>query len=279
MSELGNAAHVTLPLWPDGAPDSNGIVEAERVENEGWYYSISVPELIVSLPSPELATGAAIVVIPGGGYEFASMENEGYKVAQWLNSFGVAAFILKYRMPNGHCDIPLRDAQQAIKTVRARAQEWGVDVARVGVLGFSAGGHLASTAATHFDSNLTRPDFSVLIYPVITMDEGYSHGGSRGNLLGPNPSPELVARFSNELRVTKDTPPTFIVFATNDTCVPVENGIRFYRALCANSVSAAFHAYPDGGHGFGLYGPGTAAEWPEHCRKWLAEMGVLTTNS
>ena len=193
----------------------------------------------------------AVVVCPGGAYGGLAIGHEGYQVAEWFAARGFAAVVLKYTMPHGNYDLPRRDVQQAIELVRANAAGWGVDPARVGVIGFSAGGHLASTAATHFTCDANRPDFAVLVYPVITMDERFTHAGSRRNLLGEAPAEGLVAAFSNELRVTSGTPPTFIAFSDDDDGVPPVNGTLFYNALKAASVPGEIHIYPTGGHGWG----------------------------
>jgi len=264
-----------FPLWPQGAPGALGKAPED------------VPTL-TPYPAPkEKATGAAIVVCPGGGYGHLSLEYEGREVAVWLNSVGVTAFVLKYRLgPRYHHPSMLQDAARAIRTVRARAAEWGLDPERVGILGFSAGGHLASTAGTHFDAGKadaadpiervsSRPSVMLLIYPVITMRE-LTHAGSKKNLLGDNPTPELVALLSNEEQVTKETPPAFLVHTMNDATVPVENTLMFVAALRKAGVPFELHLYERGPHGFGL---GTARDnkpadpilstWPAHAADWL----------
>ena len=206
----------------------------------------------VTLYRPEGKKPApAVVVCPGGAYGGLAIGHEGYQVAEWFAARGFAAVVLKYTMPHGNYDLPRRDVQQAIELVRANAAGWGVDPARVGVIGFSAGGHLASTAATHFTCDANRPDFAILVYPVITMDERFTHAGSRRNLLGGAPAEGLVAAFSNELCVTSGTPPTFIAFSDDDDGVPPVNGTLFYNALKAASVPGEIHIYPTGGHGWG----------------------------
>lgn len=264
-------------LWPQGAPGAKGDKPADR------------PTLIVSLPEAEKATGAAVVICPGGAYQGLAMGHEGYDIARWFNSLGVAAFICDYRTRGkgyGH-PAPLQDAQRAIRTVRARAAEWKVDPAKIGILGFSAGGHLASTAGTHFDAGdpqaddpvqrvSCRPDFLVLCYPVIAWDKPYTHRGSQENLLGEKPDPELVRSLSNETQVTSDTPPTFLFSTDEDTAVPVENSLAFYQALRAAGVPAELHIYRQGVHGLGLAPkqPGTA-NWPKQCEDWLRGLGML----
>jgi acetyl esterase/lipase len=195
-------------------------------------------------------TGKAILICPGGGYSNEAANHEGRMFAEWFASHGITAVVLKYRLPNGHSEIPLADAQQAMRAIRERAEEWGVDTSKVGVIGFSAGGHLASTLLTHFDEG-SRPDFGILFYPVVTMTEA-THGGSRGNLLGKDPSPRLIERFSNERQVTADTPPTMIFFSDDDKVVPPVNGTMFYDALKAAGVPSAMYVFPSGGHGWGF---------------------------
>jgi acetyl esterase/lipase len=266
-------------LWPDGAPGAKGEAEGDK------------PTLTIYLPPQEKATGAAIVICPGGGYGALAMDHEGHQIGQWLNSFGVAGFIVKYRHRNsgagyGH-PAPLQDAQRAIRTVRSRAREWGVDPNRIGVLGFSAGGHLASSAATHFNESFSepkdsidrvscRPDFAVLVYPVISFTEPFTHTGSRKNLLGANPDKALVEKMSSEKQVTPQTPPTFLVHTWEDKGVPAENSICFYLALRKAGVPAEMHIFLKGPHGFGLGQKlGGASAWPKLCEKWMEESGFL----
>jgi acetyl esterase/lipase len=263
-----------FPLWPQGAPGAVGKEPAD------------VPTLTPYLAPKERATGAAFIVCPGGGYGRLA-EHEGRPVAEWLNTVGVTAFVLKYRLgPRYKHPSMWQDAARAIRTVRARASEWGLDPERVGILGFSAGGHLASTAGTHFDAGKSdatdpvervssRPSLLILIYPVITMRE-QTHAGSKRNLLGENPTPELVALLSNEEQVTKETPPAFVVHTVNDAGVPVENSLMFVSALRKAGVPFELHLYERGPHGFGL---GTArgdrpadpvlSTWPAHAAAWL----------
>jgi acetyl esterase/lipase len=239
-----------------------------------------MPTLTPFLPAKDKANGAAIIVLPGGGYGHLS-DREGPPVAEWLNTLGITAFVLKYRLgPRYHHPAPLQDAQRAIRTVRARAKDWGLDPQRIGILGFSAGGHLAATAGTHFASGRSdapdpiervssRPDLMILIYPVITMRE-LTHQGSKENLLGPQPSPELVTLLSNEEQVTKETPPTFLVHTMTDPAVPVENSMMFAAALRKASVPFEFHLYERGPHGFALGDKDPIlATWPARCADWL----------
>lgn len=264
-------------LWPNGAPDAKG----QRPEDQ--------PKLLVHLADPDKANGAAVVVCPGGGYGHLAMDHEGQQIADWLNSLGVSAFICDYRHRGkgyGH-PAPLQDAQRAIRTVRARAKEFNVDPQRIGILGFSAGGHLASTAATHFDAGDTnsddkiqqvssRPDYAVLCYPVISFLEPFTHHGSRRNLLGENPDPELVKSLSNETQVTKETPPTFLFHTSEDKGVPPQNSLVFYDALQRAGVPAELHIYEKGRHGIGLgkQVPGSA-DWSDRCAEWMRVRGIL----
>ncbi len=272
----GRAAPVEL-LWAKGAPGAKGDRDGDK------------PKLTVYLPPKAKATGTAVVICPGGGYGHLAMDHEGRQVAEWLNTLGVAGFILEYRhraAGYGH-PIPLQDAQRAIRTVRHRAGEWGVNPERIGILGFSAGGHLASSTGTHFDAGRAdaadpidrascRPDFMILGYPVISFTKPYTHHGSRNNLLGKQPDPKLVRLMSNELQVTAKTPPTFLVHADDDKGVPVENSICFYLALRNAKVPAEMHVYLKGGHGFGLGKPPlAAASWPARCADWMRAQGVL----
>lgn len=256
-------------LWNEDAPNALG---KEPVD---------IPEIKPFLASKENATGAAILVLPGGGYGHLSDIKEGSAVAEWLNSLGISAFVLKYRLgPKYGQPNQLLDAARALRTIRARAKEWNLDEKRIGILGFSAGGHLASTLATHFDAGKSdakdeiekmssRPDLQILIYPVVTMGE-FTHKGSKKNLLGENPSAELVQKYSNELQVTKETPPAFLIHTMTDTAVPVENSLQYISALRKNGVPFEFHLYEQGPHGFGLAPTNPYLNsWAERCADWL----------
>jgi acetyl esterase/lipase len=260
------------PLWPEGAPGANGSAEHD------------VPALLAFPAAKQKANGCGVVVCPGGGYGGLAMDHEGHQIAAWLNERGISAWILRYRLGSKgyHHPIQQGDVLRAIRTVRSAAADNGVDPNRIGVWGFSAGGHLASTAATHFDLGdattvdpidkvSSRPDFAVLCYPVITMDDAFTHRGSRNNLLGPEKdNPELVELMSNEKQVTKDTPPTFIFHTTEDQAVPVENAIAFYSALRKNGVSSELHIYQKGRHGVGLGGKDDVlSTWPARLEDWL----------
>jgi acetyl esterase/lipase len=239
-----------LELWPGGAAESTSLTEVARPDNSG-FNNVTDARLYVYLPAAEKATGQVMVICPGGGYAGLAMAHEGYRVAEWLNERGIAGVVLKYRMPDGNYIIPGKDVLRAIEITRENADQWKIRTDRVGVMGFSAGGHLASTAATHFTSEKNRPDYAALIYPVITMDPQYTHAGSRKNLIGENPSEGLAAAFSNELRVSGNTPPVFIAFSNDDRVVPTPNGTRFYNAMQAHNLPAELHIYPSGGHGWG----------------------------
>ena len=267
------AEPLVFPLWPNGAPGGeNAVADA--------------PQLTVFLPDKKNA--AAVVIFPGGGYWGLAMDHEGRQVAQWLNELGAAGIIVSYRRgPGAQHPVPLLDAQQAIRTVRARAEEWGIDPERVGVIGFSAGGHLASGTGVHFDLGLPdaadpikrsscRPDFMILVYPVITMTRDYMHRGSVINLLGDPPDPQLAEKMSSDLQVTPQTPPTFLVLTDEDRSVPAENGVSFYLALRRAGVPAEMHIFERGAHGFGLapLNP-ILSQWPRLCRDWLLQRGIL----
>jgi len=267
----------TVLLWPDGAPGAKGGEKDFK------------PTLTICPAPRQNNTGTAVMVCPGGGYGFTAMDHEGHQIAAWFAEMGVASFIVDYRHRNrgyGH-PAPLQDAQRAIRTVRARAEEFDVAPNRIGIMGFSAGGHLASTAGTHFDPGdaeavdpiervSCRPDFMILCYPVIMFDSPFTHRGSQRNLLGERPDPKLVESLSNEKQVTPQTPPTFLFHTDEDRGVPAENSVFFYLALRKADVPAEMHIYRKGGHGLGLADstPGTS-QWPAQCEAWLRGMGLL----
>ena len=269
-------AQSAIPLWASGAPGAMGSKPEDQ------------PLMTPYLPPEGRANGTAVVIFPGGGYQHLSMEKEGSDVANWLASNGVTAFVVRYRLgPVYHHPVMLGDAQRAIRIVRTRATEWSVDPRRVGVIGFSAGGHLASTTGTHFDAGApgsgdaieragSRPDFMLLLYPVISMRDSVAHRGSRTNLLGNEPSAELVKLLSHERQVTRETPPTFIVHSTDDKTVPVENALLFYQALRTAGVQSEMHVFEYGGHGFGL-APADAVlgAWTTLCESWMRRHGWI----
>jgi acetyl esterase/lipase len=278
-------ASTVIPLWPNGTPGAKGT-DPDK----------DVPTLTICLPKPEIATGSAVVVCPGGGYGMLAVDHEGKQVAEWLNSVGVAAFILKYRLgPRYHHPAMLDDAGRAIRTVRAGKDRWGLDPHKVAIIGFSAGGHLASTAGTHFDAGKpdaedpiervsSRPDRLILVYPVVALATPYGHSGSLHNLLGDHPTQELVESLSNERQVTKDTPPTFLAHTNADSGVPAENSLLFVLALRKAGVPVELHLFERGVHGLGL-GRGAAQfkiapdpafqMWPKLCETWLKNQGFL----
>ncbi|HEV8061484.1 MAG TPA: alpha/beta hydrolase, partial [Gemmataceae bacterium] len=246
------------------------------------------PQITIYSPPADKANGAAMVVCPGGGYAHLAMDHEGKQIAAWLNKHGVKAFVLQYRLaPGYHQPSPMLDVQRAIRTVRAHAAEWGVDPKRVGVWGFSAGGHLASTAGTHFDDGKAeaddpidrvscRPDIMILAYPVISMEPGVTHGGSRNNLLGREPDAKLVAFYCNDKQVTAKTPPTFLFHTSADTAVFPENSIRFYQALLKNKVPCELHIYEKGQHGVGLASADPVlSSWSDRLAAWLEVRGFF----
>ena len=267
----------SIPLWANGAPGALGTDSTDQ------------PLITPYLPPAGTADGTAVVIFPGGGYQHLSMVKEGSDVANWLAGAGVTTFVVRYRLgPKYRHPTMLGDAQRAIRTVRARAAEWNVDPRRLGVIGFSAGGHLASTAGTHFDLGSAssadpierasaRPDFLLLLYPVITMRDSLTHAGSKRNLIGTDAAPDLVRLMSNETRVSRETPPTFLVHSTDDKAVPVENSLLFYEALRRNGVAAEMHVFEHGGHGFGLAprDPVLSA-WTTMCEAWMRRHGWLT---
>jgi acetyl esterase/lipase len=265
----------TRLLWPNGAPGALGDADTDK------------PSITIYLPAPETANGTSVVVCPGGGYQMLAMDHEGRQIAEWLNTRGIAAFVLKYRLgPKYHHPVEMGDVQRAIRTVRYGAQEFRVAPDRIGVWGFSAGGHLASTAATHFDAGKTdapdaidrvscRPDFAILAYAVITMGE-FTHKGSLLNLLGEDPDPQLVEYLSNEKQVTQATPPTFLFHTTDDKGVPVENSLMFYSELHRYGVPAEMHLYEHGPHGVGLAPKDPVlSTWADRLNDWLKVRGFL----
>jgi acetyl esterase/lipase len=278
-----------VPLYPDGVPNSKPAPKdyVETMDKGNFLHDVTVPTLIPYFAAKDKATGAAVVICPGGGYSGLSMKNEGTEIAEAFNKIGVTAFILKYRLPSDSVMVdktigPLQDAQRAIQLVRQRAAEWGIDTARVGIIGFSAGGHLASTAATHFDKEVIenkkhinlRPSFAILVYPVITFG-AKAHVGSKENLIGKNAPQDLVDLYSNEKQVTPNTPPTFLVHADDDGLVPVENSLMFYDAMIKNHVKGEIHIYQFGDHGFGLHNRVTQDDWFNSLTKWMDGNGWL----
>lgn len=282
----------SIYLWPNGVPLSkpNELKETFTFRDVVRVQDVTQPTLTPFLPDREKATGASVIICPGGGYRILAIKHEGYEFARWFSERGIAAFVLKYRLPNDQAMndkeiVPLMDVQQAFRMIRKNAKKWGLDPQKVGIMGFSAGGHLASTAGTHFmdivggiqDTTNVRPDFMILGYPVITFDPSYGHMGSRQALIGENPTMEMVDRFSNEKRVTERTPPTFLVHSSDDRAVPVQNSIHFYLALHKFNIPAEMHIYEQGGHGYGMgLHKGDVASWTGRLHAWLNRMRLAT---
>jgi acetyl esterase/lipase len=271
-----------IPLWPEGVPGLRSDLPPE-IESKGGISVVTTPTLTPFLLPAASEPRPAVVVCPGGGYTHLAIEKEGYAIARWLNSLGISAIVLKYRLKEYGYPAPTRDGLQAMRLVRSRAEEWHLDPKRIGVIGFSAGGHLAASIATLFDApdlqmgkGNARPDFAMLIYPVITMKGPFAHKGSVAALLGAAPTPEMVEQLSLETRVTDKTPPTFLVHSSIDPTVPVQNSVQFYLALRNAKVPAEMHIYETGPHGFGLLpGHGPTSEWPKRAEEWLAARKII----
>ena len=276
-----------LKVWPDGAPNHNGMDEPEEKYDGVRVRKVSEAEMYVYLPEKNKNTGAAVVICPGGGYWIEAMDHEGYEIAEFLKQKGIAGIVLKYRLPYGHHEIPSGDARRAMRIVRMNAKEWGIDPEKIGIAGSSAGGHLASTVGTVFDTGIPessspiervscRPDFMLLLYPVISFDEEFGHMGSRKNLIGEGNDWSLAKQYSNELNVTSDTPPTFLVLADDDKAVPPRNSIEFYLALKKHGVPAEMHIFKYGAHGFGMHKKDMPVdEWPEMFYNWLKARKIV----
>jgi acetyl esterase/lipase len=290
LLNMAHAQQQEIPLYDGAIPNSKPVPDRETTDPKNhWSISlVSHPTLKIFLPEKSRANGTAVVVFPGGGYTHLAMGHEGVELADSLNAVGIAAFVVKYRLPSDETMVdksigPLQDAQRAIQLVRKNAQEWGVDPHRVGIMGFSAGGHLASTAGTHFtkaridnpDNISLRPDFMILLYPVISFEDSIAHHGSRDNLIGPDLSPARVKEYSNEQQVTPETPPCFLMHCGDDETVKVANSIHFYEALQHAGVAAEMHIYPRGGHGFGLHNKTSTDAWFDRLKTWLSDNGWL----
>lgn len=278
IAQRGGKPPERIKLWTGDAPGAMGQQDED------------IPTLDLYLVPPERAVGTAVVVCPGGGYRALAMDHEGEQIARWWNSLGVSAFVLKYRLgPKYHHPVELGDAQRALRWVRSRAEQYGVQPGRIGIMGFSAGGHLASSAATLFDGGQasaadpidrlsSRPDFAVLVYPVISLTTEYVHQGSKNNLLGDNPDPALAEHLSTELQVTSETPPVFLFHTNEDTVVPSENSVLFYLALRRARIPAELHIYERGPHGVGLaWSDAVLNSWPARLADWLRIRGLLAT--
>ena len=279
-----------IPLYSGKIPNSKPSPNQEKLEvrDNGTeiIHAISVPEIIVFAPQA-ISNGTAIIIFPGGGYGINAIKHEGLDIAKKLNEWGITAFVVKYRIPNDQTMLnkeigPLQDAQQAIRFVRLNAGKWNINSERIGIMGFSAGGHLASTAATHFKKPViddhaisVRPDFVVLGYPVISFTDSIGHRGSRDNLLGKSPSRQKILEYSNEYNVTSETPPAFLLHASDDKVVLPLNSISFYKSLIKHGIPAELHIYERGGHGFGMNNPTTAEKWMDSLRNWLVSRGLV----
>ena len=295
LSINSNGQLAKIELYPEGVEclsvikqkidfDESGRIYRKVANPQIWYYP--------SQKSKSVKDKAAVLIIPGGGYEALWIDKEGVDVAKWLNGLGISAFVLKHRIPyweGKECrsDVALADAQRAMRIIRKNSKKWEINPKKIGVLGFSAGGHLASTLSTHHDqgirrSNLeiekfaSRPDFSILIYPVVTMKQPYVHMGSRKSLIGKVPSNEIVEYFSNEMQVKADTPPAILIHSDNDLGVLVENSVNYYLALRKHKIPAALHVWEDGGHGYGLAkGQGSIKDWPNICQNWMIQRKLI----
>lgn len=239
---------IDIDLWPKGLPNTNGIDTTQPYDDSKQNFK---PNIKVFLPAADKATGRAVVCCPGGGYSHLAKDHEGYQWAPFFNERGIAFIVLKYRMPHEVTEVPISDAREALRVVRENAKEWNIDPTKVGIMGSSAGGHLATTVATHSDS-LTAPNFQILFYPVVTFDYKYTHKGSRHNLIGEKAAPDVVNLYCNEKQVSPKTPPAILLLSDDDTVVPSPNSVNYYLALKENGVKASMYIYPSGGHGWGI---------------------------
>ena len=267
---MSAVAPLKIKLWPNGAPTKNGLEGTEERWEGAKVYEVSEPELWVY--KAEKPNGMAVVACPGGGYKYLSTDNEGTMFIDWMNERGITFAILKYRLPNGQSEVPLEDARRAMEIMRTQGKEFGVNPNEIGIMGSSAGGHLAATLATMYGSPMYRPDFQILLYPVITMTDK-THKGSRTNLLGENPTADQIERYSLENRVDAQTPPAFIILASDDNAVKPINSLRYAEKLQSNKVPYSLHIYPAGGHGFGFrdtyqYKP----QWSAELDRWLKSL-------
>lgn len=284
-------SQTVIPLYKDSIPNSKWTPDTETSEINAdsilIVHNITRPTLSIYLPSKNKNTGAAVVICPGGGYGIAAAGHEGADVAKKFTEMGIAAFVLKYRMPNDQTMInkeigPIQDAQRALQVVRENAKKWHIKKDKIGIMGFSAGGHLASTAGTHFQNTYIdnpkgtslRPDFMILVYPVISFSDSIGHIGSRDNLLGKNPTPEKIKEYSNETQVTPQTPPTFLVHAKDDP-VKVENSLAFSQSLKKNGVPVEMYLYEKGGHGYGMYNKTSPVRWMDLVQQWMRTMHFI----
>lgn len=283
-------AQQEFPLYDGPVPNSKPATNEEKSSTrpDGMFIveGVQKPSITVYLPAKEIANGTAVIICPGGGYHILAAKHEGEDEAREFNKWGITAFVLKYRIPDDKWMIdksigPLQDGQRAFQFVRKNAAKWNLDVNRIGVMGFSAGGHLASSIATHFHENFIdnpekislRPDFQLLLYPVISFADSLAHIGSRNNLVGKPASPAKIRQFSGEMNITTDSPPAFLVHATDDNVVKVENSLRYTDSLLAKKVPVELHVYEKGGHGFGMKNKTTKDEWMERLKNWMEAKG------
>lgn len=296
VAQAAFSDHPVIPLWPEGvpaavradAPAALGPLGKEQLNEGGRIANVSEPTLTVYYPAVDRPNGTAVIVCPGGAYSILSYDREGIQYAHWLSTLGVTTFVLKSRLKEYGHPAPLQDVLRAVRYVRSHAAEFKIDPARLGVMGSSAGGHLAASAGTLFnhpdgktgaaiDAISARPDFLILMYPVISMVDGVAHQGSRENLLGKHRTPEMLALASLENQVTSTTPPTLLIHTQEDTTVPIENSIRFFQALTRAHVPAEFYAFEHGSHGMGMKdGFGTSSDWPKRAEEWLRNRGLLS---
>ena len=282
-----NAQDLIVDVWPNGAPDDNGLTGPEVDLGNNRINNISVAKMYVYLPEKKINTGVTVILCPGGGYFREAMSHEGYEVAEWLKSKGITGIVLKYRLPNGHPQIPSQDAGRALRIVRQHAEEWGINPNKVGIGGSSAGGHLASTVGTKFDSGdknandpvetfSSRPDFMLLLYPFIYFNQEEVQNGKKNLFLGENNNWETAKQYSAQLHVTEQTPPAFFVLADNDKSVNPKNSIEFYLALKNFNVPSEMHIFQEGGHGFGITKQNLPVdEWPELFYNWLKAIKMI----
>jgi acetyl esterase/lipase len=288
----GQTEPITLNIYPGEVPFQKETTVTEVVQQNDILVisKVQLPQIQVFLPAKRSATGKAVIICPGGGYGVLAYDWEGLDIAKWLNSQGIAGIVLKYRLPSSETQtrphvVPMADGQRAIRLVRHHAEEWGIDPDQIGIMGFSAGGHLASTLGTHFDSGnpgdedaveheSSRPDFMILGYPVISFTEHITHMGSRNNLIGKEPDPQWVSYFSNETQVRADSPPTFLFHSQDDKAVPVEHSLLMYQGLREKQIPVEMHLYPTGGHGFSLSvnSEGTQKGWMESLINWMQHL-------
>ena len=251
-SSLSAQRVIEILVWPNGQAENNGITKAEITNKDGHISNISVASFKIYFADEIRNTGTAIVICPGGGYGIEAAHHEGVQFAEWYAANGITAIVLKYRLPNGFHKIPLKDTQETIRIIRKRSVEWGINSQKIGISGFSAGGHLASTLLTHFDES-SRPDFGILFYPVITFKDGITHEGTRSNLLGKDvQNPQLLEWYSNEKQIQSLTPPTLLLLSDDDKVVIPENSISFYQRLKIKNIPASMYIFPEGGHGWGF---------------------------